>query len=161
MNLKRFGIQVMAIGSLFWCAAAVEARAESQKDGRPSIVTPEPLPLPMPPELPPELIPPPTPPTGTAARSGKAIGSAEMQANGTIRLHLWPPADSTSDPQERIGYGEIEIDNADPVYMRMLNHLGGLRPGEVKAVPPWRADERWHCMVDPDRGPCPLEHLLQ
>jgi hypothetical protein len=65
-----------------------------------------------------------------------------------------------SRPEERIGYGEIELNRGDPYYNDVLRHLGGLVPGQTKPVPPWRADEKWHCALDPDRGPCPLQHLL-
>jgi len=104
--------------------------------------------------------------------ASESIGTAEMEPNGTIRLHLWPPAEPAFQnsfrprfpwafPQERIGYGEIEVQSTDSVYSRLLKHLGGLQPGEVKAVPPWHTGEPWHCLIDPDRGHCPLEHLLQ
>ena len=65
-----------------------------------------------------------------------------------------------SQPQERIGYGEIELNPSDPYYNDVLRHLEGLLPGQTKSVPSWRADEKWHCALDPDRGPCPLQHLL-
>jgi hypothetical protein len=94
-----------------------------------------------------------------------------MEPNGIIRLHLRAPARSAprqsflptvpmSPPQERIGYGEIELDRGHLHYSDVLRHLGGLVPGQVKPVPPWRAEEQWHCALDPDRGPCPLQHLL-
>jgi hypothetical protein len=94
-----------------------------------------------------------------------------MGRDGTIRLHLSAAPRSAleegtrrvvpwSRPEERIGYGEIELNRWDPYYNDVLHHLGGLLPGQRKPVPPWRADEKWHCALDPDRGPCPLQHLL-
>ena len=173
MSIKRFGVQVVSLGLLLLCAVmAIAARGEPQNETGPSNVLPAPLPLPSPPQLPPQLLAPPSAPDTTLVKPGEAIGSAEMASNGAIRLHLWHPVEPTSEetfrpavpwgfPQKRIRYGEIEIERTDVVYMHLLQHLGGLRPGEVKPIPPWRADEHWHCMVDPDRGPCPLEHLLQ
>jgi hypothetical protein len=94
-----------------------------------------------------------------------------MGRDGTIRLHLSAAPRSAleegtrrvvpwSRPEERIGYGEIELNRWDPYYNDVLHHLGGLLPGQRKPVPPWRADEKWHRALDPDRGPCPLQHLL-
>lgn len=174
MSIKHSGIRAVSLGVLLLCAViAMAVRAEPQKqDGPPSSISPAPLlPMPFPPPLPPQLRAPPPAPNATLAKHGDAIGSAEMAPNGAIRLHLWPPAEPRSEqtfpavrwafPQERIGYGEIEIERTDAIYKLLLKHVGGLRPGEVKPVRPWHADEHWHCIVDPDRGPCPLEHLLQ
>jgi hypothetical protein len=105
------------------------------------------------------------------ANSTSSIGAAEMDLSGTIRLHLHAPTRSTLDQsilpvvprsaaEERFGYGEIELNRWDLHYDDILRHLGGLRPGQIKPVPPWRAEEKWHCALDPDRGPCPLQHLL-
>lgn len=147
------------------CSAvlAVPASAEAAVDSPPSPVLPAPLPLPV--------YPVPAPPIAPLATAPGAIGSAEMDPNGTIRLHLRAPMRSTPHQsilpavppptaEERLGYGEIELDRWDLHYRDMLRHLGGLRPGQVKPVPPWRAGETWHCALDPERGPCPLEHLL-
>jgi hypothetical protein len=54
-----------------------------------------------------------------------------------------------SRPEERIGYGEIELNRGDPYYDDVLRHIAGLLPGQTKPVPPWRADEKWHCTLDP------------
>jgi hypothetical protein len=94
-----------------------------------------------------------------------AIGTAEMDTAGNIHLHLLAPAQPAEQPasgppivwppQELVGYGEIEIDKLNPHYNELLQHVGGLAPGQVKDVPPWRAGEEWHCVLDPLRGPCP------
>lgn len=105
----------------------------------PSSALPAPLLTPSPPEPTPQLRAPPSAPNTTLAMPREAIGTAEMVSNGAIRLHLWPPAEPTSEetfrpgvlwgfPQERIGYGEIEIEHTDGVYILLLKHLGGLRP---------------------------------
>jgi len=100
----------------------------------------------------------------------EAIGFAKMGANGLIHLHLRRPAQRLPEtlldphvgwsPREDIGYGDIQIDRSDPHYNDVLKHLGGLEPGQIKPVPAWKADEKWHCELDPDRGPCPGIHLL-
>jgi len=90
-----------------------------------------------------------------------------MDASGAIHLHLSaPPAPALqpivpwTGPQERLGYGEIELRRWDPHYDDLLRHIAGLAPGQTKPVLPWREDEAWHCALDPDRGPCPGLHLL-
>jgi hypothetical protein len=102
---------------------------------------------------------------------GGSIGWVRMTPNGMIQLSLraaplpvtqqgtelivpWSP------PQEIVGYGEIELQPSDLYYRELLRHVGGLRPGETKPVPGWRADEKWHCALDPHRGPCALQHLV-
>jgi hypothetical protein len=105
------------------------------------------------------------------SNSTSYIGSAQMTRNGTIQLRLRAPLPPvtrqgpelivpSSPPGEIIGYGEVEVQPGDLYYGELLRHLGGLRPGETKSVPDWRADEKWHCALDPHRGPCPLTHLL-
>jgi len=103
--------------------------------------------------------------------AGATIGTVEMDRDGTIRLHLTAVPQSAPDntirpgvawarPEERIAYGEIELQPQDPNYKDVLSHVGGPLAGQTKPVPPWRPHEKWHCALDPDRGPCPLEHLL-
>ena len=161
-----------------WAAAvvcgivlAVPASAETVADRPSPPMLPAPLPEPVLPEVPQQILPPPDLwPTAPLNAPG-AIGSAEMDPSGTIRLHLRAPTRSAPEQSvlpvvprsaaaERLGYGEIELDRWDLHDGDMLRHLGGLRPGQIKPVPPWRAEEKWHCALDPDRGPCPLEHLL-
>jgi hypothetical protein len=93
-----------------------------------------------------------------------------MYYDGTIRLHIvapsYPiPGDEMvpvpwTAPEEQIGYGDIEISPWDMHYADIMRHVGGLRPGETKPVPPWAASEVWHCAIDPQRGPCPLVHRI-
>jgi hypothetical protein len=100
---------------------------------------------------------PPTPPASAYA----SIGTARMWSDRTIELDLGP-ADGLGGVNSKgeLGYGRLQIAPHSPHYQELLEHLGGLRPGEVKPVPPWRSDETWHCALDPDRGPCPLGHSL-
>jgi hypothetical protein len=62
----------------------------------------------------------------------ESIGSATMEADGTIVLQL--RAESAGGPT---GDGLLRYPPAHPRYQEILRHLGGLKPGEVKAVPPW------------------------
>jgi len=100
---------------------------------------------------------PPSPPPATAG----SIGTARMLGDGTIELDLSkePHLGVARGPGE-LGYGQLDIERSNPHYSELLNHLGGLQPGEEKPVPPWRPDETWHCAFDPDRGSCPLGHSL-
>jgi hypothetical protein len=77
-----------------------------------------------------------------------SIGTAEMDANWTIKLHIRAvhrsvpqeeifPIVPWSSPEEIIGYGEIELQPRDLYYDKIVLHLGGLRPGGSKPVPPW------------------------
>lgn len=63
-----------------------------------------------------------------------SIGSASMTADGTIVLLL--RAESGQHP-ELVGDALFEYPPSHPQYKQVLDHLGGLRPGENKPVPPW------------------------
>jgi hypothetical protein len=57
-----------------------------------------------------------------------SIGTAVMSPDGTITMSLRSP-----DGAE----GVLSYPRSDPNYARMLSHLGGMRPGEHKNVPPF------------------------
>jgi hypothetical protein len=59
------------------------------------------------------------------------IGSATMAADGTITLHLTRTADG------KFAEGVLTYKIGDPDYQDVLAHLGGMKPGETKPVPPW------------------------
>jgi len=61
------------------------------------------------------------------------IGVARMRPDGTIELHLR----ATAGPGGPVGHGLLEYPPGHPRYQEVLRHLGGLKPGEVKNVPPW------------------------
>ena len=63
--------------------------------------------------------------------SAGSIGSAKMLPDGTISLQLRAEGDSA------VGDALIYVKPNDPRYTEILTHLGGLEPGEEKAVPPW------------------------
>ena len=56
------------------------------------------------------------------------IGTAVMGEDGTITLNLRSP-----DGAE----GLLVYKKGDPNYARIVSHLGGIRPGEHKPVPPF------------------------
>jgi hypothetical protein len=61
-----------------------------------------------------------------------SIGSASMRNDGTIVLML-----RATDGTGAIGDAQIVYSPSHPKYQEVLKHLGGLKPGETKPVPPW------------------------
>lgn len=59
------------------------------------------------------------------------IGTARMEADGTIVLDLVARQDGT------VGHARLTYPPGHPDYAAILRHLGGLRPGEAKPVPPF------------------------
>jgi hypothetical protein len=60
-----------------------------------------------------------------------SVGRAKMSADGTITLQLrslWP------DP---VAESELVFAPDDPQYEEIKHHLGGIKPGESKPVPPF------------------------
>ena len=60
-----------------------------------------------------------------------SIGSATMESDGTIVLQL-----RAEGPGVR-GDAQLRYPRDHKQYDSVLEHLGGLRPGESKPVPPW------------------------
>jgi hypothetical protein len=74
-------------------------------------------------------------PLGLAAAEAPAsIGTATMQADGTIVMQL------ISLPPGPTAHGTFTVKPTDKTYKETLDHLGGLKPGETKSVPPWPDD---------------------
>jgi hypothetical protein len=63
--------------------------------------------------------------------SAESIGSASMEADGTIVLHL------RAEGPGMVGDALLRYAPSHKDYAAVLSHLGGLQPGEVKPVPPW------------------------
>lgn len=61
-----------------------------------------------------------------------AIGEAWLDDSGTIHMRL----SRTSDGQDLNAV--FTYLKTDPNYEKILQHLGGLIPGEKKLVPPWK-----------------------
>ncbi len=64
---------------------------------------------------------------------GPPIGHATMKPDRTIILDL--RADLPEEGGH--GHGRVEYPKGHPEYADILEHLGGLEPGESKVVPPW------------------------
>ena len=62
----------------------------------------------------------------------ESIGQATMEPDGTVVLRLRAEAADGAEGDAQLRYGP-----ADEDYASVLGHLGGLRPGETKPVPPW------------------------
>ncbi len=60
------------------------------------------------------------------------IGQATMERDGTNRLDL-----RAEDSKGAVGEGRLVYPPSHPQYNEILQHLGGLKPGETKPVPPW------------------------
>jgi hypothetical protein len=67
--------------------------------------------------------------TGKAQQS---IGVAKMLADGTIVMSL-----RAEGPGGIVGEGQMRYPKSHPNYAEVLQHLGGMKPGEEKPVPPW------------------------
>jgi hypothetical protein len=67
-----------------------------------------------------------------AAREAARIGAATIGPDGTIELRL-----RATGPGSMAGEGFLTYPPNDPHYTDILRHLGGLKPGETKSVPPW------------------------
>ena len=61
-----------------------------------------------------------------------SIGTASLDAEGAIVLEL-----RASDGRGILGDGRVVVPAGEPRYRGVLDHLGGLAPGETKPVPPW------------------------
>jgi hypothetical protein len=66
------------------------------------------------------------------AKKAAPIGTATMTEDGTITLNL-----RAEGPKGTIGDGRLVYRKGDKGYSDVLKHLGGLKPGESKPVPPW------------------------
>jgi hypothetical protein len=60
------------------------------------------------------------------------IGTARMDRDGTIVLDL-----RAEDDGGAVGVGRLVYAPAHPQYQRVLEHLGGLEPGQSKPVLPF------------------------
>jgi hypothetical protein len=62
-----------------------------------------------------------------------SIGTATMLRDGTIVLDLR----AASGPAGPKGDARLTYPPGHPQYREILEHVGGLRPGETRNVPPW------------------------
>lgn len=64
--------------------------------------------------------------------SGNSIGQATMTDDGTIVLDL-----RAEGPNGLRGDARFTYPKSHPKYQEVLRHIGGIKPGEQKPVPPW------------------------
>jgi hypothetical protein len=70
---------------------------------------------------------------GAASAAPKSIGAARMLADGTITLQL-----RAEDPASgAIGDAFFTYPPTHPEYQKILEHLGPMKPGDQRPVPPW------------------------
>jgi len=69
-----------------------------------------------------------------------SVGMAEMERDGTLKMHL-----RTETGDGTIGEALLVVAPNDKRYADMVRHLGGLKPGEARAIPPFPEPK-----VDPD-----------
>lgn len=78
-----------------------------------------------------------SPPAGRQEARPESIGSATMTQEGTIILDL-----RAEGPGGLTGDARFVYPRGHAQYHEILAHLGGLRPGESKPVPPWPEQEK-------------------
>jgi hypothetical protein len=76
------------------------------------------------------------------------VGVATMLQNGTILVGV-----RERDSDVRAG-AVLMVEPGDTTYQRLLDHLGGLKPGETKSIPPWpdSAPKKDGTPADPNPG---------
>ena len=68
----------------------------------------------------------------------KSIGVATMLQNGTILIGVG------GGPDAQRARAVLTVEPGDSTYQSIIDHVGGLKPGETKPIPPW-----------PDQPPAP------
>ena len=66
----------------------------------------------------------------------KSIGKATMKPDGTILLQLRAEGENGT-----IGDSLLVVSPNDPKHQGIVSHLGGIKPGEEKPVPPFPEPE--------------------
>lgn len=61
-----------------------------------------------------------------------SIGAAFLDGDGAVVLDL-----RATDGRGVVGDARLVYPRSHPQYREILEHLGGLEPGETKPVPPW------------------------
>ena len=65
-------------------------------------------------------------------KGASSIGTAQMLPDGTLVLDL-----RAEGPGGQVGDARLTYAKDHPSYAQVLEHLGGLAPGQTKPVPPW------------------------
>ena len=70
--------------------------------------------------------------TGTTPENPSSIGVATMSADGTITLQLRAEGAGGT-----VGDAVFVYKPGDTMYQEIKRHIGDIKPGEKKPVPPW------------------------
>lgn len=62
----------------------------------------------------------------------KYIGTAFLEEDGTLILSLRAEGDGGM-----VGHGQFTYKPEEAKYQEIIDHIGGITPGESKPVPPW------------------------
>lgn len=68
----------------------------------------------------------------TGSLDGQPIGVAWLENDGTLVMQL-----RAETPGKARGDALLRYSPTDPQYHLMLEHVGGLKPGQTNPVPPW------------------------
>ena len=60
-----------------------------------------------------------------------SVGVATMLPNGTILVGVQGPGDDSR------AQAVLMVEPGDSTYQPIIDHVGGLKPGETKSIPPW------------------------
>ena len=69
---------------------------------------------------------------GTTTQNAAGIGVATMSADGAITLQLRAEGAGGT-----VGDAVFVYKPGDPMYAEVKQHIGDIKPGETKPVPPW------------------------
>lgn len=61
-----------------------------------------------------------------------SVGVAKMLPDGTLQLFLMGKIGNAN--AEKF----IEVKKGEEKYESYISHIGGIKPGEVKSIPPWQ-----------------------
>ena len=64
-----------------------------------------------------------------------SVGVAFMEEDGSLTVRL--RAEGTIHGRKEVGDAAFYYNKGDKEYWRIIKHVGGLKPGESKPVPPW------------------------
>ena len=68
----------------------------------------------------------------TMPPSNAPIGAASMASDGTVYLQL-----RAEGSNGEVGDAMFTYKPGEPRYQQIIEHVGGLKPGESKPMPPW------------------------
>src|SRR5690242_1208510 len=88
----------------------------------------------------------PSPANSAHPSNAQSIGMARMLPDGTILIGV---AAGGGDRAQAV----LELKPGDTQYQPVLDHIGGLKPGETKPIPPWPEPAPQHSTEAPPPAP--------